>query len=99
MVYWPIGALTTLTWRFDKMRRAAVRGKRFMGKGQRILRIIGGYTLIVIGVPLLVLPGPGAPAILLGLALLGAEYVWARRLLDRVKKQGARLRSAIPLLK
>ena len=67
-----------------------------MRQGQRIAKIVGGFTLIGVGIPLLVLPAPGAPAIILGLALLAAEFVWARRLLESVKKQGERLRSAIP---
>lgn len=70
-----------------------------MEKSQRILKIIGGFTLLIIGLPLLFLPGPGALSILVGLALLAAEYVWARRLLETVKRQGERLRHAIPLLR
>jgi len=47
-----------------------------------------GFTIILIGVALLVLPGPGTLVIILGLALLGTEFVWARRLLKRVKESG-----------
>lgn len=64
-------------------------------KSQRYLKIFGGFGLLGLGVPMLFLPGPGAPAILLGLALLAAEYVWARRLLDNVKRQTTRLRSVV----
>jgi hypothetical protein len=34
-------------------------------------------------------------AIGLGLALLAAEFVWARRLLNRLKNEGNRLRGVI----
>lgn len=42
---------------------------------------IVGPLLIVAGIAMLVLPGPGLVVIGLGLALLAAEYAWARHLL------------------
>src|SRR2546427_5142225 len=47
-------------------------------------------TLFRSGVIMLVTPGPGIAAILLGLGLLAAEFVWARRLMDRKKREGDR---------
>lgn len=46
--------------------------------------IIGG-TFVVVGIALLVLPGPGIAFIALGLAILATEFVWAEALLHRVK--------------
>lgn len=46
--------------------------------------IIGG-TFVVVGIALLVLPGPGIAFIVLGLAILATEFVWAEALLHRVK--------------
>jgi uncharacterized protein (TIGR02611 family) len=46
--------------------------------------IIGG-TFVVVGIALLVLPGPGIAFILVGLAILATEFVWAEALLHRVK--------------
>jgi hypothetical protein len=40
-------------------------------------------------------PAPGWLVMLLGLGLLAAEFVWARRLLNGVKEQGVRLRDAV----
>ena len=37
---------------------------------------------------MLVTPGPGILVIFLGLGLLAAEFVWARRLMDRLKHEG-----------
>ena len=62
---------------------------------RRLSRIVGGFTLLLIGVVMLVTPGPGWLVILLGLGLLAAEFVWARRLVDRIKRQGERVRSVI----
>jgi len=44
---------------------------------------------------MIVTPGPGWLTILLALGVLAAEFVWARRLLDRLKAQGQRLRDTI----
>lgn len=54
-------------------------------QAKRLSRIVVGFTLLLIGIVLLVLPGPGWFTIVLGLALLAAEFAWARRLLDRLK--------------
>ena len=49
--------------------------------------IVGG-TLIVVGVILLVLPGPGLVLIALGLVVLASEFAWAEAILQRMKKSG-----------
>ena len=40
-------------------------------------------------------PGPGWVVIFLGLTLLAAEFVWARRLMDRMKEQGTRWKDSV----
>jgi len=62
---------------------------------RRIFRVVAGFTLLLIGGVMLVTPGPGWLVILLGLGLLAAEFVWARRLMDRIKHEGGRLRDAV----
>jgi uncharacterized protein (TIGR02611 family) len=42
--------------------------------------------LVIAGIAMLVLPGPGWAAIILGLIVLASEYAWARRLLDPVRR-------------
>jgi uncharacterized protein (TIGR02611 family) len=59
---------------------------------KRFLKILFGFTLLVLGVVMLITPGPGWLVIALGLGVLAAEFVWARRLLDRLKEQGERLK-------
>lgn len=44
---------------------------------------------------MLVTPGPGWVVILLGLGLLAAEFVWARRLMDRIKREGTRIKDTV----
>ena len=56
----------------------------------RLLKKLGvsilGPAVILVGVALLVLPGPGLLVIAAGVAILATEYTWARRLLEPVKR-------------
>ncbi|PYT53437.1 MAG: hypothetical protein DMG43_09000 [Acidobacteria bacterium] len=58
---------------------------------RRVFLIIAGFTLLLAGVIMLVTPGPGLLTIFIGLGLLAAEFVWARRLMDRLKREGGRV--------
>jgi hypothetical protein len=40
-------------------------------------------------------PGPGWLVVFLGLTLLAAEFVWARRLMDHMKSQSNRLKDSV----
>jgi uncharacterized protein (TIGR02611 family) len=51
----------------------------------RIARIGAGTGLILLGLALLVLPGPGILTIAAGLALLSTEFAWAANILDWMK--------------
>jgi tellurite resistance protein TerC len=62
---------------------------------RRIFLVIAGFTLLLAGVAMLVTPGPGMLVILLGLGLLAAEFVWARRLMDRIKREGGKWNDAV----
>jgi uncharacterized protein (TIGR02611 family) len=46
---------------------------------------IGGGIIVLAGAVMLVIPGPGLLTIAAGVAVLATEYVWARRLLERIK--------------
>lgn len=58
--------------------------------GKRIAVLVIGVALVVGGVAMLVLPGPGLLLIIAGLAVLATEFVWAEVLLDRAKTQAAK---------
>ncbi len=62
---------------------------------KKIFRIVAGFTLLSIGVIMLVTPGPGWLIIFLGLSLLAAEFLWARRLKERIKREGVRIKDAV----
>jgi uncharacterized protein (TIGR02611 family) len=55
---------------------------------RKIAVAVIGTTVLAFGIALIVLPGPAFVVIPLGLAILATEFLWARRLLRRVK-QGA----------
>ncbi len=44
-----------------------------------------GFTLLIVGAAMIVLPGPALIVIPLGLAILATEFLWARRVLQRLK--------------
>jgi tellurite resistance protein TerC len=59
---------------------------------KRVIVAIVGTTVLLIGVALLVLPGPAFIVIPLGLGILATEFLWARRLLSKVKDKFNRSR-------
>lgn len=62
---------------------------------RRILAASVGMVTLMTGVALLVLPGPGLVVMLLGLAILGTEFAWARRSMHHVKHHGNRVTRGI----
>jgi tellurite resistance protein TerC len=60
-----------------------------------VFTTIAGFTLLIIGAAMLVLPGPGIVVIGLGLVVLSAEFVWARRALDRMKAGAEQVRNQL----
>ncbi len=59
--------------------------KRTLAMARRAVTLATGYALVLVGGVLFFLPGPGLPLVLAGLALLGRELPWARRLQLRVQ--------------
>ncbi len=53
----------------------------------RIARIGAGTALVLLGLFLLVLPGPGILTIAGGLAVLSIDFAWARNVLDWMKRR------------
>ncbi|HCB07780.1 MAG TPA: PGPGW domain-containing protein [Nocardioides sp.] len=56
---------------------------------------VAGPLLVVAGVAMLVLPGPGLVVIALGLALLALEYNWARGVMGALGSLVGRVRRAV----
>ena len=56
-------------------------------KVRRLIVGVVGFTILLIGIALLVLPGPAFIVIPIGLGILATEFIWAKKLLKKVKVQ------------
>jgi len=54
---------------------------------RRIVVTLVGSTILIIGVIMIITPGPALVFIPLGLAILGLEFAWARRWLRRLRER------------
>jgi len=61
----------------------------------RLITVIAGFGVLVAGIVMLAVPGPGWLTIAAGLAILAAEFAWARRALDSIKTVVFRLRRSL----
>jgi tellurite resistance protein TerC len=57
---------------------------------RKVAVAVVGASVLAFGIVLIVLPGPAIVVIPLGLAILATEFLWARRLLKRVKEGSGR---------
>jgi tellurite resistance protein TerC len=64
-------------------------------QARRLVVIVIGFTVLVIGLALIVLPGPAFLVIPFGLAILATEFLWARRLLRHVKDKAGQMASRV----
>jgi Flp pilus assembly protein TadB len=59
---------------------------------RQLIVLVIGSTLILIGLALIVLPGPFTmPLVILGLFVLAIEFAWAESLLTRAKNHAKKL--------
>ena len=50
---------------------------------RKLVYSVIGITVLLIGIAMIVLPGPAFIVIPIGLAILASEYAWARRIIRR----------------
>ncbi|HEX9776408.1 MAG TPA: PGPGW domain-containing protein [Actinomycetota bacterium] len=63
---------------------------------KRVLITLVGFTLILTGLALIILPGPWTiPLVIGGLALLSLEYAWAKRILAETKQRAKTAREGL----
>ena len=63
---------------------------RFIARNaKRLMILILGTAVLLAGVAMLALPGPGILVIILGLVILATEFAWAERMLDRTTATAA----------
>jgi tellurite resistance protein TerC len=63
---------------------------------KRIVVAIVGGTVTLVGLALIVLPGPAFVVIPIGLSILATEFVWARRLLKKARQVAKHVTSDSP---
>lgn len=67
----------------------------FIGRNaKRVAVTVAGLLVVLAGVLMLVLPGPGIITIIAGLAILATEYMWAEHLLQTAKSRATRAKEA-----
>ncbi len=54
-------------------------------QAKRVIKIVIGFSALLVGIVMIVLPGPAMVVIPVALAILGTEFVWARKLMKRFK--------------
>lgn len=65
-------------------------------QAKRIIKMVTGFTIVLIGIAGLFLPFlQGIVTIVLGLAILGTEFVWARRLMKRFEDGANNLKNSV----
>lgn len=55
-----------------------------------IIGVIGG-TILIIGIVMIVLPGPAFIIIPIGLSILATEFIWAKKLMEKFKEKFEKL--------
>ncbi len=63
---------------------------------RKVLVTVVGGALLLVGVAMILLPGPAFLMIPAGLAVLSLEYHWAHRLMTRARSLARRLRRPPP---
>jgi tellurite resistance protein TerC len=58
--------------------------------GRRIVIAVVGTSVLLLGIVMLVTPGPAVVVIPVGLAILAVEFVWARQWLKKLRQMISR---------
>ena len=65
---------------------------RTLKQAIRLIVVVIGFTILAVGVAMIVLPGPAVVVIPIGLAILATEFIWAKRILTTVQERINRIR-------
>jgi len=90
----------------DELREAAIAAELSTGRREqtasaawhnvivRVGRITVGFIVLLAGLAMMILPGPGLLAIAAGLAILARDFEWADRLLLIVRDRASKAKDA-----
>ena len=62
-------------------------GNWWWRQARKLVVFVFGMTVLLIGIVMIIGPGPATIVIPIGLAILGTEFVWAKQLLDYAKRR------------
>jgi tellurite resistance protein TerC len=62
-------------------------GRRGYRVARRIVVAVIGGTILLVGIVMIVTPGPAMVVIPMGLAILAVEFAWARNWLHRIRER------------
>jgi uncharacterized protein (TIGR02611 family) len=62
---------------------------------KKLIILVVGLSVLLVGIAMLALPGPAIIVIPAGLAILGTEFVWARKLLQKMKNEAVKMGSRV----
>lgn len=61
-------------------------------QARKLIITVVGFTVLLIGLAMIVLPGPAVVVIPIGLGILASEFIWAKRMLRRVKRNASHMK-------
>jgi len=64
-------------------------------QAKRLIIAVIGFTVLLIGLAMVVLPGPAFIVIPIALGILATEFIWAKKILKRVKSNASNMKEWI----
>ena len=61
-------------------------------QAKRLVIAVTGFTVLIVGISMILFPGPAILVIPTGLGILATEFVWARRLLKMAKNTFSKIK-------
>jgi uncharacterized protein len=68
-------------------------------QAKKLVIAVIGFTILIVGIAMIVLPGPAVIVIPVGLGILATEFVWAKRLLNTAKNKFQKKKREVPSMK
>ena len=82
-------------WKRIGLHGPAIVLRWILSNAKRIAVFVAGMVVLIAGVAMIVLPGPGLLVIIAGLAILATEFAWAERALDSAKARAQQAGSMV----
>jgi tellurite resistance protein TerC len=64
-------------------------------QAKRLIIAAIGFTVVLTGIAMIVLPGPAFIVIPIGVGILASEFIWAKKILKRVKSNASNMKEWI----